>query len=295
MTKSTRAHGALIALGITVLIWSYSWIVMKQALRYAGPFEFAALRYALGTLVLFVVLLAMRRPLRPPALAGTIVVGLAQTAAFQGLSQLALTTGGVGHVALLAYAMPFWAVLLAWALLDDRPTRRHWVGIVLAAIGLVCVIAPWEGLGSTEGTVYALLGGMFWALGTIVSKKIFIRDRPDPLTFTTWQMGFGSLALIAVALCRPERPIEWTPPFVGLLAYSVLLATSLAWALWLLVVQRLPATIASLSSLAVPVTSVLMAWAILAEAPGLSEWIGVAFVVAGLIAVTGVASRRALK
>jgi len=293
MNKPTRPHGALIALAATVLIWSYSWIVMKQALHYAGPFEFVALRYALGTVVLGVVLVATRRPLRPPALAGTIVVGVAQTAAFQGLSQLALTTGGVGHVALLAYAMPFWAVLLAWALLNDRPTRRHWLGIVLAAIGLVCVIAPWEGLGSTQGTVYALLGGICWALGTVVSKKIFIRDRPDPLTFTAWQMGFGSIALIAVALCTPERAIEWSAPFVGLLAYSVFFATSLAWALWLLVVQRLPATVASISSLAVPVTSVLMAWVILAEAPSVSEWIGIAFVVAGLIAVTGVASHRA--
>lgn len=293
MNKPNSSHGALIALGATVLIWSYSWIVMKQALRYAGPFEFVALRYALGTVVLALVLLAMRRPLRPPALAGTIVVGLTQTAAFQGLSQLALTTGGVGHVALLAYAMPFWAVLLAWALLRDRPTRRHWVGIALAAIGLVCVIAPWEGLGSTQGTIYALLGGICWALGTIVSKKIFIRDSPDPLTFTAWQMGFGSVALIVVALCTPERAIEWSPPFIGLLAYSVLFATSLAWALWLLVVQRLPATIASISSLAVPVTSVLMAWAILAEAPSVSEWIGIAFVVAGLVAVTGMATRRA--
>ncbi|MET0936243.1 MAG: EamA family transporter [Luteibacter sp.] len=292
MNQTKTSQGAVVALGATVIIWAYSWIVMKQVLRYAGPFDFAALRYSLGTLVLFGVLAVMRRPMAPPPLLGTVIVGVAQTAAFQGLGQLALTSGGAGHVALLAYAMPFWAVFLAWAIIGERPTRRHWLGIALAAIGLTCVIAPWDGLGSVASTVYALLGGVCWAIGTVVSKRIFVRHRPDPLSFTAWQMGFGAVALIVVALIVPQRPMHWTPAFIGGLAYSVLLASSLAWALWLLVVQRLPTAIASLSSLAVPVTSVLMAWAILSEKPTPSEWLGIAFIIAGLAAVSGIASRR---
>ena len=51
-SSNRAAFGALILL---TAIWSYSWIVMKQVLRFVGPFEFSALRYALGTLVLFAV------------------------------------------------------------------------------------------------------------------------------------------------------------------------------------------------------------------------------------------------
>ena len=292
MNESKVSQSAVVALGATVIIWAYSWIVMKQVLRYAGPFDFAAIRYSLGTVVLFAVLVVIRRPLSPPPLLGTAIVGIAQTAAFQGLGQLALTSGGAGHVALLAYAMPFWAVLLAWAMLGDRPTRRHWTGIALAAIGLILVIAPWEGLGSMASTIYALLGGMCWALGTVMTKRIFQRSHPDPMTFTAWQMGFGALALTLVAVCVPQREIAWTPAFIGGLAYSVVLASSVAWALWSFVVQRLPTTLASVSSLAVPVTSVFMAWAILSERPTRSEWLGIAFIVAGLFAVSGISLRR---
>lgn len=293
MSEAKASAGALAALGATVVIWAFSWIVMKLVLRYAGPFDFSALRYAIGAVLLFIVLLVMRRPLAPPPLAGTIVTGLAQTAAFQGLGQLALTSGGTGHVVLLAYAMPFWAVLLAWLMLGERPLRRHWVGLALAAIGLTCVIAPWHGLGNPVSTGLALLGGLCWALGTVTSKRMFQRHRPDPLTFTAWQMGFGAAALGVVALLVPQRSIVWSPEFIAGLTYSVILATSLAWTLWLLVVQRLPTAVASVSSLAVPVLSVLMAWAILHERPTASEWLGMAFIVAGLVAVSGFRPRSA--
>jgi drug/metabolite transporter (DMT)-like permease len=292
MSESKASQGAVIALGATVIIWAYSWIVMKQVLRYAGPFDFAALRYSAASILLFLVLVAMRRPLAPPSLLGTALVGVSQTAAFQGFGQVALISGGAGHVVLLAYTMPFWAMLLAWLILGERPTGRHWLGLALAAVGLVFVIAPWEGLGTPASTIYALLAGICWALGTVLSKRMFLRERPDPLTFTTWQMTFGAAVLIVVALCVPQRSIEWAPAFIGGLAYSVVLAGSLAWTLWLLVVRRLPTTVASVSSLAVPVVSVMMAWAILSERPTPSEWIGIGFIVAGLAAVSGIGARR---
>jgi drug/metabolite transporter (DMT)-like permease len=288
MNEAKVSTGAVIALGVTVTIWAFSWIVMKLVLRYAGPFDFCALRYGMGAALLFIVLLATHRPLAPPPLAGTIVTGLAQTAAFQGLGQFALTAGGTGRVVLLAYGMPFWAVLLAWLLLGERPLRRHWIGLALAAVGLTFVIAPWKGLGNPVSTAFALLGGMCWALGTVTSKRMFQRHRPDPLTFTAWQMAFGAAALGIVTLLIPQRSIDWSPAFIAGLAYSVILATSLAWTLWLLVVQRLPTAVAAVSSLAVPVLSVLMAWVVLHEKPTPSEWLGVAFIVAGLVAVSGV-------
>ena len=136
MPSRSLQHGALFALVATILIWTYSWVVMKQVLAYAGPFDFAALRYLLGAVVLFGALMLTRQSLRPPPLVLTALIGLCQTAAFQGLEQWALIDGGAGHVSLLAYTMPFWAVLLAWLLLGDRPTPRHWLGVGLAAIGL---------------------------------------------------------------------------------------------------------------------------------------------------------------
>jgi len=291
MTLSHR-RGALAALTVTILIWAYSWVVMKQVLAYAGPFHFAALRYLLGAAVLFAALLLTRQSLQPPPFLPTLLIGLCQTAAFQGLEQWALLDGGAGHVALLAYTMPFWAVPLAWLMLGDRPTARHWAGIGLAAIGLTCIIEPWHDLGSTLSTTLAISGGFAWAAGTVLSKRMFRRHSPSVLNLTAWQMLLGGMTLGLLALAVPERAIEWNLAFVAGLAYSVVLASSLAWWLWSIVLQRLPTTVASVSSLGVPIVSVLLAWMILHEQPSMMEMAGIVFVLLGLLAVSGVGARR---
>jgi drug/metabolite transporter (DMT)-like permease len=283
----------VLALLITILIWAYSWVVMKQVLAHAGPFDFAAIRYVLGALVLLGALVVFRQPLRPPPLLPTITIGLCQTTAFQGLGQWALVNGGAGHVALLAYTMPFWAVLLAWLILQEQLTPRRWLGLGLAAVGLTCIIEPWHGLGNTGSTLLAMGAGAAWAMGTVLSKRVFLRYGPTPLNLTAWQMLFGALALVVIALCVPQRSIEWSWGLIGGLAYSVVMASSIAWGLWLLVLQRLPTAVASLASLGVPIVSVLLAWVILHEQPSTMEIIGIVFVLLGLVAVSGVRLRRA--
>src|SRR5690606_27578715 len=103
--KQSSSRSALLALSVMVLIWAYSWIVMKQVLRFAGPFDFAAIRYLGGATVLFVTLIVSRQSLRPPPLGLTALVGLCQTTGFQALTQWALVDGGAGRVSLLAYTM----------------------------------------------------------------------------------------------------------------------------------------------------------------------------------------------
>ncbi len=47
---------AISGLVVLTLIWSYSWIFMKQVTSYIGAFDFTALRCIFGALVLFIVL-----------------------------------------------------------------------------------------------------------------------------------------------------------------------------------------------------------------------------------------------
>ena len=46
---------ALVGLLTLTLIWSYSWIAMKQVTLYIGAFDFTALRCISGALLLFIV------------------------------------------------------------------------------------------------------------------------------------------------------------------------------------------------------------------------------------------------
>lgn len=268
------------------LIWSYNWIVMKQALRYSGPFEFAALRYVFGTGVLFLALLWRRAPLRPPPLAPTILVGLSQTMVFQALVQWALVDGEAGKTALLAYTMPFWVVLIGWLAFRERPGLRVWASLGVAAIGLLLVLAPWQGGGDLPSALLALGGGVGWAIGVIGSKRAFQHGGIDALSLTAWQMLVGAIGLVAIALVVPERPIEWTGWFWAALAYNAVLSSGLAWLMWSSIVAHLPAHIAGLSSLAIPVAGIGFAWVLLGERPSVTDAAGIVLILVALALAT---------
>ncbi|MBL8297470.1 MAG: EamA family transporter [Rhodanobacteraceae bacterium] len=286
MSDPASRRGALLALAVLTLVWSYNWVVMKQVLQYSGPFEFAAIRAVLATLVLFVVLLLRGETLRAPPLRPVILLGLAQTTAFQSLVQWALVEGGAGKTALLAYTMPFWLLLLAWPVLRERPDGRRLAFAALAAVGLIGVLQPWHGLGVGASALLALGSGLAWALAVAISKNAFADGGTTPLRLTAWQMLFGAIGLCLIALCVPERPIIWNAPFVWGLAYNAVLASGLAWVLWAMIVQRLPATVAGIISLAVPLCGVLLAWLLLGERPDAWEAAGIALVAVALVGVS---------
>ena len=278
-------RAALVALVTLSLVWSFNWIVMKQVLRYSGPFEFSALRYSFGAIVLFLALVARRESLRPPPLPATIAIGLAQTAGFQALVQWALVQGGAGKTALLAYTMPFWVILLAWILLHERPGLRQWISLGVAAIGLLLVVEPWRGVGGSQSALLAIVGGLCWAVGVVLTKRLFARGGVSALSLTAWQMLIGALALIAIALVTDERAIEWSTYFSLALVYNGVIASGLAWLLWSFVVSRLPADVAGLSSLAIPIAGIGFAWVLLGERPGAVEGLGIACIAAALLIV----------
>lgn len=286
MPSPLQHRGALVALALITAVWSYNWIVMKQALAYSGPFEFSALRYLFGTLVLFALLLARRESLRPPPLLPTALIGLAQTTGFQLLVQSALVEGGAGRTALLAYTMPFWVVLLGWVLYAERPSSRLWIGLGIAAAGLVLVLEPWLGLGGAKSSLLALAGGLAWACGVVWTKRLFQRGGVGVLSLTAWQMAIGTLGVVVVALLVPERPIEWSGWFIAALVYNAVLASGLAWLLWSLVVERLPANIAGLSSLVIPIAGIGLAWWLLDERPSATEAAGIVLIGAALALVS---------
>lgn len=281
------------ALVVLTLIWSSNWIVMKLATHYCGPFDFSAFRYIGSTAVLFAMLLARGESLAPPPLGPIVAVGLTQTTGFTALAQWALVRGGAGQTALLVYTMPFWGLLLAWLFLHERLRRAQWVSVALAAVGMVLILRPWGLHADWRNGLLAVCSGLSWAAGTVLSKRLFTRHGHglSPLRMTAWQMLCGSVALCLLALLVPQRAVDWSGALVAALAFNVLLAGGLAWTLWAFVVQRLPAGIAGLSSLAIPTTGVLMAWALLGERPGSSEIAGVALIATALLLLLRGSSR----
>ncbi len=278
MEPVSARRQALIALALMSLIWSFNWIVMKRALQYIGPLDFSALRTLFGTVLLFALLWWRGESRAPTPLRDTILIGLAQTAAFQLLVQMSLVEGGAGKMALLAYTMPFWVIAFAWVLLGERPVPRHWIFLAIAAVGLLLVMEPWRAIGGLRSCALALTGGACWGLATVLTKRLFQRSAVSPLRLTAWQSLFGAIVVVIVALLVPERPIEWSSELTGAVAYNAVLGSAIAWALWLFVVERLPAGVAGVASLATPILGVLFAWGLLGEVPDVDEAIGIALI-----------------
>lgn len=285
---------ALAALVVVPVVWGYNWVVMKSAMRYAGPFEFAAWRFVPASLVLLGVMALRRHPLSPRPLGGLLGVGLLQTAGNVAFTQFALRSGPAGRTSLLCYTMPFWVVLLGWPLLRERPGRLQWAALALAAAGLGMVFVAGAGAtGHEAAAVLAVCSGLSWAGGTVLARRLMVREKVDPLALTAWQMLFGGLALWAGALAFPGRPTDWSPYLVFAVLYEVLPATALAWLLWTALLKHVDAGVASLAILAAPLLGLLGSAVELGERPRGLEALGMALLFAALLLVGPLAIRQA--
>ena len=268
-------RSALFALIVLSLIWGYGWIVMKIALRYSGPFDFAALRTLLATVCLFALAGAMKRPLAPARLPEVFLLGFLQTFLFLALSMWALVDGGTGKTAVLVFTMPFWTMILAWPLLGERIHGSQWLAVAMALAGLILILEPWGLRTTLASKVLAVLAGAAWAASAIVAKRIQAKAHMDLLALTSWQMLLGVIPLNLLAWLIPSRPVEWAWPFIGALAFTAIVTTAGGWILWLYVLRSLPAGIASMSALAIPVIAILGSALQLGEVPSpmeLWEW-----------------------
>ena len=267
---------ALVAL---VLIWGYSWPVMKIALRHAHPFDFAAIRVGLGSALLFAIVALRGQPLRLPNYRMAVLLGLLQVALFVALSHFALLNAGSGRTSVLVFTMPFWMIVFAHFIIHERMRGAQWIAVVLAFAGLTLIVAPWQ-LTSLGASLLAVAAGAVWAISAVLSKRW--PTAADPLIFTAWQLLFGFFALTILALVHPHGAIHWDLEFVLALAFSTVLATAGGWWLWTYVLARTPAGITGLNSLGIPVVAVATSAIQLGERPPALELIGMAAVLAAL-------------
>ncbi len=98
-------------------------------------------------------------------------------------------------------------------------------------------------------------------------------------------MLIGTVGLVILAASVHERTVDWSGTYIAALVYNGLLSSGVCWVLWALVVQRLSANVAGLTSLAVPVVGVLFAWWLLHEQPSGPEWVGIALIGTALFAL----------
>ncbi|HUJ86206.1 MAG TPA: DMT family transporter [Burkholderiales bacterium] len=290
--RISRRWLSALVFGVIALVWGYNWVVLKQAMRVAGPFEFLAWRFGIASACLFGALAALGRPLRLTHAPQVLLIGLLQTTATFALVTWALVAGAAGKSAVLNYTMPFWVVLFAWPVLGERPPRAQRAALALAFAGLALLVHPGAGAGLPE--LLALASGVAWALGVVVTKRLQTRERIDTLSLSAWQTLLGGAGLVALAFAFPSRPMSWSPQLVFAVLYNGVLVGAVCWFLWFWALQKLDAGLASLGILSVPVLGVLFGVVLLGERPSAMEWCGIGAIVAALGVVALGALRRPL-
>ncbi len=278
--KSSR-YLAPATLVVIALIWGYGWVPFKIGVGHSSPFVFAALRTFPGGILMLMLMAALRQPLRPKAPALTALLGLLQTSGFMGLTMGALVSGGAGRTSILANTWQFWILLMAWPILKERLRGLQWLSVALALGGLVLIIEPWNLRGVTS-SLLALGGAVSWAGGSIVAKILRRRHQVDNLSLTTWQMLFGSLPLVLLAVFLEGDLPDWSLAFAWSLAFSLVIITCLGSFLWLYILRELPAGIAGLGTMGTPVVGVLSSWAQLGETPTVLTVVGMVMILAGM-------------
>jgi drug/metabolite transporter (DMT)-like permease len=278
------------ALAALILIWGYSWVVMKIGLRYAHPFDFAAMRVGLGSAFLFLIVAAQRRPLGLSGYRMAMLLGFLQVSLFVSLSHFALIFAETGRTSVLVFTMPFWMIVFAHFLIGERMRGAQWLAVALAFAGLVLIVAPWK-LTSLVGSLLAVAGGAVWALAAVLSKR-WPTPGADPLLYTAWQLLFGFVALAALALLHPHAPVQWTAQFIVALAFSTIFATAIGWWLWTYVLSHTPAGIAGLNSLGIPVVAVIASAVQLGERPPAPELAGMVMIGAALALLAWLNARK---
>lgn len=278
---------AFLLLTVVVVLWGINWPIMKVGVAVIPPLWFGVLRLAIGTAVLFGVLVLTRRLAWPthqdlPVVAS---VGLLQMAGFLALVNLALVHVGAGRSAVLAYTTPLWVGPGAMLLLGERATWPKLLGLALGLGGIAVLFSPtavdWSDDSAVQGNLLLMIAALCWAVAIL-----HIRGHDwklSPLQLAPWQLLAGLPPLIALALWREGPPaIQWSAPVAAIVLYNGVLATALCYWATVTVTRALPAVTTSLSLLCVPVVGLLSSTLSLGEPLGLPLLAGCGLILAGV-------------
>jgi drug/metabolite transporter (DMT)-like permease len=280
----------LMFLAITSLGWGFNWPVTKYLLSELPPLTLRGSTGVIGAGLLALLAMMRRQSLKVPRelwprlmLAAALNVG-----AWMVLMGLALLWLPASEAALIAYTMPVWASMLAWPVLGERPNLLRIISLVMAFAGLAAIMGA-NGIAASAaklpGIIMALAGAIGFAVGTVLAKKLPLTL--PPITAAAWQIGLGCFPVAVVGLFIETS--HWDAVTnVGwlLIVYSTVIQFCVAYVAWFAALARLPASVAAIGTMAVPVIGVVASAIALHEPLGPGQIAALIFTLAGVVLAT---------
>lgn len=191
------AVGALV---VNAFVWGVSWWPLRQL-------QSAGLHPLWSTAIVYCFALVVVLSIKPKAWQGLLQHPQLWLLFFaSGLTNVgfnwAVSISDVVRVLILFYLMPAWAVLLAWLLLGERPTRAALLRLLLAFSGVMVVLLPINAEKSTTTALHfsfadglALMGGFCFAFTNVLLKKL--NNTPSESRMLAMFSGGAVLAMLA--------------------------------------------------------------------------------------------------
>jgi drug/metabolite transporter (DMT)-like permease len=249
-------------------MWGTNWPLFRIALAELPVFTFRTLVLLSGVAVLAAILLARRENFAVPRdkwpallLASAMNIGVWNIA-----TSLAVLYIPSGHASVLAYTMPLWVAVLGFAVFGQRLTGRLLVAILIGAGAVAALMIPnFQSYATAPlGLFWGLLAGFCWAVGTLVVKRTSWPGMGLSLTF--WQIVLTLPPIALGALVFDGLPTHW-PSTKALVAtiYTGAIPMAIGTMIWFTLVKLLPAQVAALSSIAIPIVAIVSGIVILQE------------------------------
>lgn len=271
---------------LATLIWAASTVVNRLSVGVIDPAAISFYRWLTALLVLSPVLLPrawrIRRAIRPH-LPRLWLLGLLGMSLYQSLAYFAAHTVSATSMGLILATMPLLTVLVAFPLLNTRPTLPLLVGAAISFVGLAWLLAAgdlsslWQhGVGLGKGLM--LLASLSYALYCVLVKRWQI---PLPIWESLYvQILCGTLLLVPPFLLASSMTLS--AKSLPLVLFAGLFASALAPGLWIHGLQRLGAEKTAVLMNLVPLFTAVLAIGLLGETLHLYHAVGGGLILLGI-------------
>ena len=222
---------------IFIVIWSSGFVVAKYAFPSGDALYFLAIRLILATVILFLLTIALRQPLKLSRsdIYSSLAIGISLHGFYLAGVWYAIELGApAGLSSVITSIQPVLVSLLAVRILMEPLTYRQIAGLVLGLSGVFLVVLPKlskaDGF-TAESVGFLVMGLLGSTVATLLQKKI---GHSIPLMIgTTYQFGIAAIILLIFSLATGRTYFELTATAVWAMLWAVLV-TSIAAVLLLL-------------------------------------------------------------
>ncbi len=249
---------------ILCIIWGTTWIFIKVGLDDLPPLTFAASRFILAILILFIVIRFQNIPLprtakewRLIALTGVLQFSVNYSMVFW--SEQYITSG---LAAVLQAMITVFGLILAWIFLPtERITKLKVFAVCLGIIGVAVIFYDQlkvQSLMAFMGCVGIVIGSYAAAQASILVKAKAAFIHPASLVFGQMICGLPLILVYSLAVEGNPFRLHWTSKALICILYLTILGTIAAFWLYYWLLSKIESTKAMMISLVTPLIAVVI-------------------------------------